>query len=441
MDLVEELEPVTDAPVAGFPTVTPPAPTPEEHGEASLRGNRDFRVVLVGQGISAVGDAVSATALPLLVLALTGSGLQMGVVGVLQRLPDLIVGLPAGAYADRWDRRRMMLWADAGRAVLTALIPLASMLALPVMGVVLLVTFPINVCRVIFMAGWTAAVPNLVGRRHLGRATGVFEAIGGGSFIVGPAIAGLLVMQIGAAPTLAVDALSFVVSAASLTLVRRPLRRSERSHGTSLAHEMAEGVRFVAHHPVLRDLVGFWSIVSLASAPVIPAVAYYVTIDRGLGPSGFGFVVSAYSVGTLVGALVASRRMSGRVAPQLLLGNLVAAATTAGVALTGALPIMCLLALVGGAFQSLVLVAYVTLRAASSPDALLGRVGSTARAISIGFQPIGLIAGGILLDVVHGGRTLLTIAVLTALASLLFVFSPSIRAAHVLPKPSEPASA
>src|SRR5450759_141416 len=208
VDLANELEPVTDAPV-----LTPGHPSfpsgPNDVAEQRLRQNREFRIVLAGQGISAVGDAISVTTMPLLVLAPTGSGLQMGIVGVLQRLPDLLFGLPAGAYADRWDRRRMMLWADAGRAVLTALIPLASVLGLPVMGVVLLLSFPINVCRVIFMAGWTAAVPNLVGRRQLGRAMGVFEAISGGSFIIGPAIAGLLVGRIAAAPPIAIDAVSF----------------------------------------------------------------------------------------------------------------------------------------------------------------------------------------------------------------------------------------
>jgi MFS transporter, ENTS family, enterobactin (siderophore) exporter len=439
-DLPNELEPVTDAPV-----LTPTHPSllvgPDDVVEPSLRQNRDFRIVLTGQGISALGDAISVTTMPLLVLALTGSGIQMGIVGVLQRLPDLLFGLPAGAYADRWDRRRMMLWADAGRAALTALIPLASVLAVPLMGVVLLVSFPINVCRVIFMAGWTAAVPNLVGRRQLGRATGVFEAISGGSFIIGPAIAGLLVARIGAGPTLAIDAASFAVSALSLTLVRRPLRRSNPQAGASLVHQMAEGVRYVAHHSVLRDVVAFWSVVSLVSAPIIPAVTYYVTIDRALGPAAFGFIISAYSVGTLVGALLGGRRMSGRLAPRLLLGNLAVAFATAGVALTGSLSVMVLLALASGAFQSIVLVAYITVRAASSPDELLGRIGSTARTISVGIQPVGLLIGGILLDSLRGSPTLLIIAALTGASSVMFALSPGIRAAQAIPGSHDTATA
>jgi len=395
--------------------------------------NRDFRRVLVGQGISAVGDAVSTTTMPLLALALTGSGLQMGIVGVLQRLPDLLFGLPAGAYADRWDRRRMMLWADAGRAGLTALIPLAAILGLPVMAVVFVVLFPINACRVLFMAGWTATIPNLVARDQLGRAQGVFAAVSGLSYIIGPAVAGLLVTQIGAAMTLGIDAITFVISAVSLMFIQRSLRSSEAPTPVSLVHEIGEGIRFVAQHQVLRDALAFSSVVSLVAAPVIPVVTFYITVDRGLPASAFGFVISAYSIGTLLGALLGSRRMTGRLASHLLIGNLLVGLTTAGLALASSLPIMLVCAVASGASQAIVLVAAATLRAANSPDALLGRVGSTARTLSAVIQPIGLLAGGLLLDLIGGGSTLLIIAGVTVVASLAFSLSPGIRRAHAMP--------
>lgn len=98
---------------------------PHESGDQPLAENRDFKVLLSSQGVSALGDAVSFTALPLLVLALTGSGFAMGIVGALQTLPDLVFGMVAGAIADRSDRKRMMLLADLGRAALTATIPLS----------------------------------------------------------------------------------------------------------------------------------------------------------------------------------------------------------------------------------------------------------------------------------------------------------------------------
>ena len=127
------------------------------------------------------------SAIVALILVLTGSGLAMGVVGVLSTLPDLIVGLPAGAYADRWDRRRMMLLADLGRAVLTALIPISVWLGGPTLALIFLVTFPLNVLRVLWLAAFTAAVPGLVGRGQIARANAIFEAFFNVGWIVGPA--------------------------------------------------------------------------------------------------------------------------------------------------------------------------------------------------------------------------------------------------------------
>ena len=168
--------------------------------EEPLRRNRDFWVVLVGQGVSSFGDAITNTALPLLVLGITGSGFVMGMVNVLSTLPDLLVGLFAGAYADRWDRRRMMFFADLGRAVLTALIPISIWLDGPTIPLILLVTFPMNVLRVLWLAAYTASVPGLVGRGQVARASAIFEAVFNVGWIVGPAIAGLLAATIGPGP-------------------------------------------------------------------------------------------------------------------------------------------------------------------------------------------------------------------------------------------------
>ncbi len=206
----------------------------ERPGTPSLWHNREFRIVLGGQAVSAFGDAISQTVLPLLVVALTGSGLAMGVVGVLQLLPDLLLGLPAGALADRWDRRRMIIIADLGRASLTALIPLSVMLGWPTMGVILLVTFPVNTLRVLFLAAWTAVMPSIVAPDQVGRSSGYAEAIFSASYVIGPAIAGLLVAFLGPGPTLTIDAASFVFSAASLMLIRRPLRADRAAASRTL---------------------------------------------------------------------------------------------------------------------------------------------------------------------------------------------------------------
>ena len=207
-----------------------------------LAQNRDFKVLLSSQGVSALGDAVSFTALPLVVLALTGSGLAMGVVATLQTLPDLALAMIAGALADRNDRKRMMFLADAGRAILTALIPISAILAGPTMAVILIVAAPMSMLRSFFRAGYISSVPALVGRSQVGRANSFFEAIYSVGFIVGPAIAGVLATTIGPGPTLAIDAASFAVSALGLLFVRRDLRAPIDGHRGPLLADIREGI-------------------------------------------------------------------------------------------------------------------------------------------------------------------------------------------------------
>jgi predicted MFS family arabinose efflux permease len=369
------------------------------------------------------------TVVPLLVIALTGSGLMVGVVGILQTLPDLVLGLPAGALADRWDRRSMIIWSDLGRAALTALVPIAAMLGWDVMAVVLLVTFPINALRVVFLAAWTAVMPSLVRADDVGKASGYAEALFNLSFIVGPAMAGILVSTVGAAPALIIDAASFFVSAISLMLIRRPLRAERSEAPTHLVQDIREGVRYLLVEPVLRAAVPFWTVVSVITAPLAAAAIYMLTVDRGQPSDAVGLTLSFYGVGALVGALVATRLMRGRLGWLMLWANAVTGVALLASALIREPMVQPPLVGVVGASGSLALVAYITLRTTIPPGRLLGRVGSTARTISVGLQPVGMLVGGLLLDLVRGEGTFIVTAVLLLLASACFAASRPLREA------------
>lgn len=399
--------------------------------DAPLRSNRDFWIVLVGQGISSFGDAITNTAMPLLVLALTGSGLAMGVVGVLSTLPDLVVGLPAGAYADRWDRRRMMFSADLGRAVLTALVPISAWLGGPTLAIILLVAFPMNVLRVLWLAAFTAAVPGLVGRGQIARANAIFEAFFNIGWIVGPAIAGFLAAVIGPGPTIAIDALTFVVSSVAILLVRRPLRPEARSEPAHLATDIREGIAFVARQPTLRAVIAFWTASSVLFAGLTSGLIFYLTIDRGLGSDVVGLVLSAFAVGSLGGSLVAARMAFRAVGQVMLLGTAGMGVTLAVVAADVPVGVLVLAAFGAGILNANVLVSYLTLRTQLSPDALLGRVGATARTLSVGLMPIGAIVTGVLLDAIGGQVTLLLMGIGSIAASLGFALLPAVRRARV----------
>ena len=400
---------------------------PDEAQDAPLSRNRDFLTVLTGQGISSVGDAVTFTAMPLLVLALTGSGLVMGIVGVLQTIPHLLVGMVAGALADRNDRRRMMLLADLGRAILTAAIPASIVVGLPTLWVIVLVSPPMAVLSTIFLAAYTAATPALVGRSRIAPATAVFEAVYSLGYIVGPIVAGQLAASVGPAATIGIDAGSFLVSAIALALVRRPLVPPPDRPPTRIVADIQEGISFVARHPVLRPLLLFWTAYSIVSAPLVAILTFLITRDRGMPASSLGLVLAAFGIGTVIGSLLTARLARNRAGLLMIGGNVVRGAVLAGAALSPTLEPILGLAFVAGLADSVVLVTYISLRASAAPDDLIGRVGSTMRTISVGLQPIGLLAGGAILDIVHGQGTLIATAAVAIAISAFALPSRGLR--------------
>jgi MFS transporter, ENTS family, enterobactin (siderophore) exporter len=425
-------EDASEPALAVVPPVERAAATPEDARQyGSLAANGDFRTFVAAEGISALGDAVSFTALPLLVFALTGSGIAMGVVGALQTLPDLVFGLVAGAIADRSDQKRMMVLTDLGRAVLTALIPLSVLLGGPTMAVILIVAAPMSTLRSLFLAAYTAAVPAIVGRPRLAQANSYFEVVYSTGFIIGPAVAGFLSAAIGPGPTMGIDAISFAVAAIGVALIRRPLRAPGDRPESHLGAEIREGIEFIVHHPVLRTSILFWGLTSVVSAGLVAALTVRITRDLGLPASALGVVLATFGIGTVIGALWASRLRRRPAWPQIIGGNLVRGLALLGVAIAPSVEVMSGLAFVSGVASSLVLIAYITLRSAYSPDALLGRVGSTARTLSLGLQPIGMLATGVIIDVSSGSTTLVGIAVVLAAISVVFFPSRALRSASL----------
>lgn len=396
-------------------------------GTGSAQCSREFRVVLAGQAVSALGDAITLTVTPLLVLQLTGSGAWMGAVGALQFLPDLLLSLVAGVIADRFDRRRLVMGADIGRAVLTALIPLAHWSDLSTLGVLVAVIFPINALRVVSDAGLSSALPQLVGREHLERANGVMEATLSVPYIVGPAIAGVLIAWIGAPSTLTIDAATFGLSAASFLAVHRTLRADRPAEMPSWWRDMSDGLQFIRHHVTVRTVIGFWALIALVTTPLVATLSYYVTIDRGRSASVFGLLGSAWSLGYLGGSLVVSRLANRGLGARLVLAGVTIGGLVLAIAATGAVAVHCVAVAGVGAALAVIVVTASTLRATLTPDELLGRVGATSRTLSLGLQPVAMVAAGVVIETAGGQGALLVLGSAAIAGSLLFLPGRSFR--------------
>jgi predicted MFS family arabinose efflux permease len=263
------------------------------------------------------------------------------------------------------------------------------------------------------------------------RANAIFEAVFNVGWIVGPALAGFLAAAIGPGPTIAIDALTFVVSAASLLLVRRPLRAEGRTEHTHILAEIREGIGFVARQPTLRAVIALWTTTSVIAGGLVPALIFYLMIDRGFGSEVVGAVLSAFALGSLGGSVLAARLAIRVVGRTMLAGSLVIGLTL----LVLAAPVPAWLAVAGafvaGVVNANILVSYLSLRTLLSPDELLGRVGATARTLSVGLIPIGALATGVLLDGIGGSATLALLGAATMAAALGFGLLPVVRRARL----------
>src|SRR6185503_11637975 len=278
-----------------------------------------------------------------------------------------------------------------------------------------------------------ASVPILVGRSQLARANSIFEAIYSFGFIIGPAIAGFLAATIGPGLTLAIDAASFALSSLALSFMRRDLRAPPERREAGLLADIREGIEFIVGHPVLRPMILLWGLVSITLAPLVAALTVHVIRDLGQSETILGLVLTAYGIGTVVGAVLMARTSRRAVAPFLLGGTFTTGLLLTVVSRAEQIPVLLGAASIAGAAQSVVLVTYLTARTNLSPDQLLGRVGSTARTISLGLQPIGMLVGGALIDLTDGSTTLAAMGLVLVVLTLGFAPIGALRRATTLP--------
>ncbi|MBV9279525.1 MAG: MFS transporter, partial [Chloroflexi bacterium] len=184
-----------------------------------LSRNRDFILLRGGQAISVLGSQVAQIAFPLLILSLTGSPAKAGLVAFLESLPNLLFNLPAGAFVDRWDRKRVMILCDSGRTLAMGSIVLALWLNRLSLAQLCLVAFLEGSLGVFFNAAESACLPQVVAREQLAAALSQNEVANRGTVMLGRPLGGLLYSAGRSIPFLA-DAVSYAVSVVSLLFIR-----------------------------------------------------------------------------------------------------------------------------------------------------------------------------------------------------------------------------
>lgn len=357
-----------------------------------------------GQTVSELGSVVTRTAVPLVALLVLGAGpFEMALLVVSASLGVLLVGLLAGAWVDRLRRRPLLISSDVIRAVLLLSIPAAHLAGALRIEQLYLVVFFEGCLGVLFGAAYPAYVPSLIGVDRVVEGNSKLATSSSLAEIGGPGLAGGLVQVIGAPLAIFVDAISFVVSAISLALIRSPEpERPTRASPTPMRAEIVEGLRLVRRHPVLLPLTLRSIIAHVAGSFYGVLYTIYLIQDLQLNPFLLGVVVSAGGVGSLVGSLFAARVIARLgFGPALIW-------TATGASIIGVLtplaggPILLatlmvfLPQLVGDGLQTIEGVAELSLIQGVVPDRILGRVSATLEVFSHGIAyPVGALMAAV----------------------------------------------
>ncbi len=398
----------------------------------------------MGQTISEFGSVVTRTAVPLVGLLVLGAGpREMAALVVAASTAVLLVGLFAGAWVDRLPRRPVLIWTDLIRAALLFWIPVAYAFGLLRIEQLYVVAFVEAALGTLFDSAYLAYLPSLVGRDRLVEGNSKLAISSSIGEIGAPGLAGALVQIVSAPFAILIDAVSFVVSAISLILIRA----REASHSphlrVAMAREIVEGLSVVRRHALVFPMAAS-SVTSHFFGSFYAALySLYLLNDLGLTPFLLGVVISAGGVGSLAGSVLA-----GRAIRRIGIGRAIVVMFIASSAIgiltplaTGPLFIATLMVflpqLIGDGLATIEGIARVTLRQAVVPDRLLGRVNATMDVLSHGVAPLGAIVAAVIAESL-GVRTAIAIAWLGGACGVVFLlFSPLPRLTTLVRPPDE----
>jgi MFS family permease len=386
----------------------------------------DFLKLWAGDTVSQFGSQVTLLAVPTVAILILHAGpFQVGVLSALEFAAFPTLGLVAGVYADRLRRRPIMIVCDLGRMLALGSIPVAFLVNALTLEQLYLVALLTGIFTVFFDVSYQSYLPALVDRPNLIEGNTKLEISRSVAQVSGPAVAGFLIQWIGGARAVAVDALSFLVSAVALSAIKTPEpepKPGTASGATGFIPEIREGIDVVFKNPYLWRIAGCTATTNLGSNMIFGAVfLIFAYRDLHLSAGVVGIIFAISSVGGLVGAFLASwfpRRLGLGVTLGLsiLLGGLITLATPLALVIAPAV-ILSILGFLNNVMVPVYNINQVSLRQAITPDRVQGRMNATMRTIVWGTVPIGAFLGGIFGNTIGIVPTIILGSLLSALAA------------------------
>ncbi|WP_406361932.1 MFS transporter [Streptomyces sp. NBC_00715] len=404
-----------------------------------------FNKVWVAAIASSWGDGVQMAALPLLAIQLTTDPLLIGAVGAIGTLPWFLLGLPAGALVDRWDRRKVMLRADLVRFTILTLLTLAVLTDHANITLLIAAGFALGCGDIFFDISAQAVLPVVVtGDQALIRANSRISAAQiNGEQLAGPPIGGVLFSLSHSLPFLG-NALSFLISALCVNSLKGNFANPPTTQPTttSLRTEVAEGLRWLLKHRVLRTLAGTAAIGNLVFTAKMSLLVLLARNQLGLGDIGYGLLLSSTAVGAFIGSFLSapiSKKI--QVGTMRCVGMSIEGLAVLGLGLTTSPWIAGAMMATIGFSMSVQIVIVGALRQRLAPTEIRGRVLSASRLISLMGAPFGGILAGYLASTTSLRTPFITgglLMIIVALASLPALSNHAIQQATNETTPTEP---
>ena len=394
-----------------------------------LRRNLNYMLLWSGQLVSSVGTRVSMLAFPLLVLAITHSPAQAGLIAALRGLPYALFILPAGALVDRWNRKLVMILCDTGRALALGSIPVALLFGHLTIVQLYIVSLVEGTLFTFFNLAETACLPHVVAKEQLPGAVAQYMVIDSTSGLIGPSIGGAF-YSIGRAIPFLTDAISYGVSVLSLFFIKVKFQ-AERDHTPiHLWADIREGLSWLWHQPLIRFIAVLTGGITM---PVIGYSLILIVLAQGQHASSFtiGLIFACGGIGSILGATIVGPLQKRFSFSQLMIGSTWIWALTW---LLFAIARNPLILGVATALSFIIVPIYMSVqfgyRLALIPDHLQGRVNSVFRLIAFGSEPIGLAVTGVLLQVMGPVPTVLVLFVPQFILSVAATFNKHLRNAR-----------
>ncbi len=402
----------------------------------SLWRQRDFVRLWSAATVSVVGSQVTLIVVPFIALTmLHASVFQVSLLFAAEMMPFLLFTLPAGAWLNRVRRRPVLIGADIGRGVVLMSIPVAYVADALTIWQLYVVAFVTGTLTAFFDVADQSYLPAILEREDLVDGNAHLQLSYSVAQIGGPTLGGNLMALVAAPFAIAIDALSFFVSGAFITSIKRleerPTRRlDDDGRPTSMQTEIAEGFRYVLGNRYLRPIAACTAISNLFSAALFSVFPFLIWNELALPPAFYGSVMGLASVGFLAGAALSNRlpRAIG-LGPTIIVSAGLSTPAFLLMTLTPAsLNVAAVTLFVGwfvaGLSQVVYNVAQISLRQAITPPEMQSRMNATMRFIVWGTIPIGSVAGGIMATVMPVRTALILAALATFISFLPIVLSP-----------------